>query len=212
VPIAELVDKHPEVVTMEGWGLTTQRASEVWCTGRKQVFRLVTATGRVIRATANHPFRSTAGWRSLEEVRPGDCIAISGETASPVRRLPVVASRARTPNVVLKELHVRTAVPQELSWDLVLSIDPEGVEDVYDMTVPGTHNFVANGIVVHNSIEQDSDLVMMLYRDEVYNPDSEARGEAELIISKHRNGPTGVVRLAFMSQYTKFASFAKGPR
>ena len=61
------------------------------------------------------------------------------------------------------------------------------------------------------SIEQDSDLVMFLYRDEVYNPDTEARGEAELIVAKHRNGPTGIVRLAFMNQYTKFASIAKGP-
>jgi replicative DNA helicase len=60
------------------------------------------------------------------------------------------------------------------------------------------------------SIEQDSDMVMFLYRDEVYNPDTDARGEAELIIGKHRNGPTGVVRLAFMNQYTKFASIAKG--
>ena len=60
------------------------------------------------------------------------------------------------------------------------------------------------------SIEQDSDVVMFIYRDEVYNPDSEARGEAELIVAKHRNGPTGVVRLAFMNQYTKFASIAKG--
>lgn len=60
------------------------------------------------------------------------------------------------------------------------------------------------------SIEQDSDLVMFLYRDEVYNKDSEARGEAELILAKHRNGPTGTVRLAFMNQYTKFASLAKG--
>jgi replicative DNA helicase len=62
------------------------------------------------------------------------------------------------------------------------------------------------------SIEQDSDLVMLLYRDEVYNPDSERRGEAELIIAKHRNGPTGVVNLAFMNQYTKFASFTRGTR
>jgi replicative DNA helicase len=62
------------------------------------------------------------------------------------------------------------------------------------------------------SIEQDSDVVMFLYRDEVYNHDTEARGEAELIVSKHRNGPTGTVRLAFMNQYTKFASLAKGPR
>jgi replicative DNA helicase len=60
------------------------------------------------------------------------------------------------------------------------------------------------------SIEQDSDTVMFIYRDEVYNPDSDAKGEAELIIAKHRNGPTGMVRLAFMNQYTKFASIAKG--
>jgi replicative DNA helicase len=60
------------------------------------------------------------------------------------------------------------------------------------------------------SIEQDSDLVMLLYRDEVYNRDTDRRGEAELIIAKHRNGPTGTVNLAFMNQYTKFASFASG--
>ena len=61
------------------------------------------------------------------------------------------------------------------------------------------------------AIEQDSDLVMFIYRDEVYNPDTEAKGEAELILAKHRNGPTGKVRLAFMNQYTKFASIAKAP-
>jgi replicative DNA helicase len=59
------------------------------------------------------------------------------------------------------------------------------------------------------SIEQDSDMVMFIYRDEVYNPESDARGEAELIVAKHRNGPTGMVRLAFMNQYTKFASIAR---
>jgi replicative DNA helicase len=80
------------------------------------------------------------------------------------------------------------------------------------MTVEGTHNFVANGFILHNSIEQDSDLVMFIYRDEVYHPDTEARGEAELHVAKHRNGPTGKVTLAFMNQYTKFASIAKGPR
>ena len=59
------------------------------------------------------------------------------------------------------------------------------------------------------ALEQDSDVVMFIYRDELYNPDTEAKGEAELIIAKHRNGPTGVVRLAFMNQYTKFASIAR---
>lgn len=61
------------------------------------------------------------------------------------------------------------------------------------------------------SIEQDADIVMLLYRDEIYNQDTEARGEAEIIIAKHRNGPTGTVRLAFLNQYTKFASIAKAP-
>jgi replicative DNA helicase len=61
------------------------------------------------------------------------------------------------------------------------------------------------------AIEQDSDVVMFIYRDEVYNPDTEFKGEAELIVAKHRNGPTGKVRLAFMNQYTKFASIAKTP-
>lgn len=61
------------------------------------------------------------------------------------------------------------------------------------------------------ALEQDSDLVMFIYRDEVYNPDTEARGEAELILAKHRNGPTGTIRLTFMNQYTKFASIAKAP-
>jgi replicative DNA helicase len=60
------------------------------------------------------------------------------------------------------------------------------------------------------AIEQDADIVMFLYRDEVYNPDTEEKGEAELLVAKHRNGPTGKVRLAFMNQYTKFASFARG--
>jgi replicative DNA helicase len=76
---------------------------------------------------------------------------------------------------------------------------------VYDATVLGTHNFVADGVVVHNSIEQDADVVMFIYRDDYYNENSEARGLAEIIVSKHRNGPTGTTKLVFLDQYTKFA-------
>src|ERR687896_2004445 len=59
------------------------------------------------------------------------------------------------------------------------------------------------------SIEQDADMVMFLYRDEYYNPDSDDKGIAEVIIGKHRNGPTGKVQLAWLEQYTKFASLAR---
>jgi replicative DNA helicase len=54
------------------------------------------------------------------------------------------------------------------------------------------------------SIEQDADLVIMLYRDEYYNPDTPDRGIAEIIITKHRNGPTGIIKLLFDAQVTKF--------
>ena len=92
----------------------------------------------------------------------------------------------------------------DLYWDKITSIDSQEVEEVYDLTVPIHHNFVANNIVVHNSIEQDADLVIMLYRDSYYNPDSPDRDLAEIIIAKHRNGPTGTVKLLFNPQYTKF--------
>lgn len=58
------------------------------------------------------------------------------------------------------------------------------------------------------AIEQDADLIMMLYRDEYYNPDTPDRGIAEVIISKHRNGPTGTVKLLFESQFTQFRNLA----
>jgi replicative DNA helicase len=59
------------------------------------------------------------------------------------------------------------------------------------------------------SIEQDADLVIMLYRDEYYNPDTADRGIAEIIITKHRNGPTGIVKLLFQSELTKFENWAR---
>lgn len=59
------------------------------------------------------------------------------------------------------------------------------------------------------AIEQDADLVAFIYRDELYYPDSEDAGIAEILIRKHRNGPTGVIRLAFLSQFTKFVDLAE---
>ena len=60
------------------------------------------------------------------------------------------------------------------------------------------------------SIEQDADVVMFIYRDEVYHPDSPQRGIAEIHISKHRSGPIGKVELTFLEHYTKFANLARG--
>lgn len=59
------------------------------------------------------------------------------------------------------------------------------------------------------SIEQDADVVMFIYRDESYNTETDQRGTAEIIVAKHRNGPTGNVRLAFLDHFTKFSNMAR---
>jgi replicative DNA helicase len=98
----------------------------------------------------------------------------------------------------------------DVLWDEVVAIESRGEQPVYDATVLETHNFVANGITVENSIEQDSDVVMFIFREEIYDPKPENAGQAEIIVAKHRSGPTGLVQLAFLPQYTRFANMARG--
>lgn len=96
----------------------------------------------------------------------------------------------------------------EVMWDEVSSIVALGPQPTFDATVAGTHNFVANGIVAHNSIEQDADVVMFLYRDDKYNADSTEKDTAEVIVAKHRAGAPGICRLVFLDYCTLFANMA----
>src|SRR6188472_287522 len=94
-------------------------------------------------------------------------------------------------------------------WDPIVSIEADGVEETFDITVDGLHNFVADNFVVHNSIEQDADLVAFIYREDYYrDPDDEPDGLADLIIAKHRNGPIGAPKLVFLDRFPKFADYA----
>jgi replicative DNA helicase len=112
---------------------------------------------------------------------------------------------------ILEDDALMAHATSDLFWDRVVAVESAGEEDVFDLTVPGPASWLADGIVSHNSgaLEQDADVVVFVYRDEVYNPDTPKKGEAEIIVAKHRNGPTETVNLAFLGQYTKFENLAR---
>jgi replicative DNA helicase len=252
VPIWSLDERYRLVRTV---------MSKVFASGTKTVFELRTASGRVVRASGNHPFLALEGWFPLEKLDVGDRIAVPRGGPWPDGVGTDRGDDERSPDTVPRDIwtYVRKVLPHhqltvhdleerlqvddfvdgfyandlsrdqltqlaevvpdpllrdlacsDVRWDTIVSVTELGDEPVYDATVPGTHNFIAGGIVAHNSIEQDADVVMFIYRDEVYNPDSPDRGTAEILVAKHRNGPTGMVRLAFLDHYTKFANMAKG--
>jgi len=121
-------------------------------------------------------------------------------------------SRARLRRIadVLGDAELEMFATNDVYWDTIKSIEYIGEEPVYDATVLGTHNFVANGINVHNSIEQDSDVVILLHREDFYEKESPRAGEADMIVAKHRNGPTTTVTVAFQGHYSRFVDMAPG--
>jgi replicative DNA helicase len=190
-PIAELVGKsgfRVLALNTTTWQFEPCEVSNAFSTGHKPVYKLTTRLGRSVRATANHKFLTIHGWKRLDELVRDERIA-----------LPL-----NLPNSTQNNMG-------EVGWNEIISIEPDGEVEVYDLTVEKLHNFVAGDITVHNSIEQDSDIVMFIYRDEVYNPDTERKNIADIIVAKHRNGPVGEISLFFQSSQTRFSDLEVSP-
>ncbi|MFJ1537608.1 replicative DNA helicase [Micromonospora chalcea] len=119
-------------------------------------------------------------------------------------------SRSRLAKVaaVLDSADLDLHATNDVFWDEIVSIESVGEKDVYDATVLGTHNFIANGIAAHNSIEQDADVVILLHRDDYYDKESPRAGEADFIVAKHRNGPTDTVTVAAQLHLSRFVDMA----
>jgi replicative DNA helicase len=109
---------------------------------------------------------------------------------------------------VLDDAELEIQAVNDVLWDEIVSIEQGAAEEVYDATVLGGHNFVAEGIAVHNSIEQDADMVMMIHREDMYEKESPRAGEADIMLVKHRNGPTANVTVAFQGHYSRFVDMA----
>jgi replicative DNA helicase len=118
---------------------------------------------------------------------------------------------ARVANIV-PDPYLQDLAESDVRWDRVISVESAGTEMVFDASVARIHTFLANDVVSHNSgaIEQDSDAVILLYREDAFEKESPRAGEADLILAKHRNGPTATVTVAFQGHYSRFVDMSPG--
>lgn len=155
------------------------KAGSIFYSGVKPLYLLRLSSDLMIRATANHKFFvKGAGWKRLDALTCDDELAVRNE------RLAIC----------------------DVSWARFVSREYAGTGKTYDITVPCYSNFVANGIICHNSIEQDSDIVMFIKKQDA---DAASGGLANedlvrIVIGKHRNGPTGSFPLFFDRKRTRF--------
>jgi replicative DNA helicase len=117
-------------------------------------------------------------------------------------------SRKRLASIaeILVDSRLTDLAESDVRWERIVSIEPAGTKEVFDARVPGTHSFMGNRTIAHNSgaIEQDADMVILLHREDAYERESPRAGEADLIVAKHRNGPTKDVVVSSQLHYSRF--------
>jgi replicative DNA helicase len=143
---------------------------------------------------------------SHRELAQSTAMAPGGSTT---RGLRPCGDRLAWVAAVLGDADLEMLATNDVLWDRIVGVEALGEQEVYDATVLGNHNFLANGITVHNSIEQDADMVILLHREDAYERESPRQGEADFIVAKHRNGPTATITVAFQGHYSRFVDMAQ---
>ena len=149
------------------------------------------ATVMEIRAKARR-LKSKLGDLGLVVI---DYMQLMSGSARAENRQVEVSEMSRGLKILARELEIPVVALSQLNRGLELRADKRPM--LADLRESG-------------GLEQDADVVMFVYRDEVYHPDSNDKGQAEIIVAKHRSGPTGIDRLAFLNSYAKFENMAKG--
>jgi replicative DNA helicase len=203
--IRDLVGTTPDVVAVDANGLpTVARSDLVWPVGVRPVVEVRLASGRRVRATPEHRLLARDGWVHVRDLRPGRVLGVVRGADAPAEAL----SRWRPSGgaATLEASPVVDLATAEVAWERVVGVEDAGREEVFDLTVPGPSCWVANGIVSHNSgaIEQDADVICLLYRPYYYTRNESDKRKAEVIIAKQRNGPTDIVHLNFFDEFLRF--------
>jgi replicative DNA helicase len=165
-------------------------------TGIKFIYKLETVNKNVLKITATHKIFTLKGWVKVSKIKPKHLICVLD-----LKNFP-------------KVFHSKTSLNNnryypDLSFVGIAKINFCGSNECYDLWVPFTNNYTSNNIVIHNSIEQDADLVLMLYRDSYYDDElkTEENNITEVILTKHRNGPIGTINILFEPRTLTFDNF-----
>lgn len=145
--------------------------------GVKPTFLLSFENGIKICLTSNHKILSKKGWIKILQIE-----------------------KSTELYCLISSNHTKT----NFDFYKVEKIEYIGLNAVYDKTIPIYHNYIDQNFILHNSIEQDADVVILLYREDYYNESKTLNNVTEFIVSKHRNGPVGTARLIFNPEYTTF--------
>nr|QJC59425.1 DnaB [Sargassum horneri]QNU09398.1 DnaB [Sargassum horneri] len=175
--------KNSTIYCWTGKLLSKQKLFDIKFTGQKPIYKLSTNLGWSIFLTSDHKILTEKGWKKLNQVTSNDLISIK------------LFFYLRSITYYHKFF---------ITWDKIIKINYQKLGNVYDLRISSYSNYLVNRIVVHNSIEQDADIVIMLYRDDYYNKENSEKNIIELIIAKHRNGPIGSTKLFFDPKFLRF--------
>jgi replicative DNA helicase len=170
--------------------LITNYYKKILITGHKNLYKIKIFGEYEVELTPEHKLFTIKGWSKANSLHQDDTVAILDKfnfTKPTIKKISKI-------------------IFSDTIFCIIKSIRYRYKSIVYDLWFPSTKNFLCNNIFVHNSIEQDADLVLMLYREEYYGKSKKNIHISELILAKQRNGPTDSIKLVFDPRIVGFSN------
>nr|WAM63961.1 Replication helicase subunit [Ishige okamurae] len=173
-----ILSTRNSILSWNGSSLIREKITHFRITGRKPTYKVQTSLGWSLLISSHHKILTKKGWKRIDKLTLADLICF--------------------------KLILLSHNKFSITWDKILKITYQDLVPVYDLEISQFSNYLTNHLIIHNSIEQDADIVIMLYRDEYYNKNTVEKDIIEIIVAKHRNGPVGSTKLKFDPKYLRF--------